>query len=99
MLIRDVQAGLALHLGRLLSQCSHEFVEVGLELFLNTVGPLLLSVQLWHEVGGHLREKVIKWVILNTTVDDLLVDAIHHNGLLTRPLNEERDLVLIGRYF
>lgn len=97
MLLRDVELGLALHGCRLLGESSHKLVEVSLEFLLDTIGPLLLGVQLRNEVIGHLGEQVIKWVIVDLAGDNLLIDAVHENWFLTSTFNEKRDLVLLSR--
>ena len=54
--VRNVELGLALHDGGLLGQGCHEFVKVCLKLFLDTIRPLLLGVELRHEVSAHHRK-------------------------------------------
>lgn len=97
MLLRDVELGLALINCRLLGESSHKLVKVSLELLLDTIGPLLLSVQLRNEVIGHLGEQVIKWVIVDFAGDNLLIDLVHENGFLTSTFDEKRDLILLSR--
>ena len=71
-----VELSLAFHLRTFFSESRHESVEIGLELFLDTVGPLLFSVKLGNIFICHFCQKIIERVVVYLTSYDLLIDSL-----------------------
>jgi hypothetical protein len=93
VLLGNVELGLALHEGGILGEGSHEFVQVGLELFLDTIGPLALGLQLGDKVICHLDEKVVKGVVVDLAGNNLILDRVHCNRVFARALDVKGHLV------
>ena len=86
MFFRDVELGTAFACCTLLSKSCHEFVQVGLELFFDTVWPVVLAVQLRNVLVVHLVEEVIKRVSVHLARHDLILDLGRRNCFLPAPL-------------
>ena len=73
---------------------SHEAVQVGDELLLDVVGPLVLSKELGAGFVHH-AEQLIKRITVADATDDELLDVASSDPLVGLSLNEVGDLVVL----
>lgn len=96
--LRDVELSAAFAGRALFRQGSHKLVQVGLELLLNTVGPLVFAVEFGNVFVVHFVQQVIKWISIDLASHHLMVDLTEDDWVFAASFNEVANLILLRRY-
>lgn len=98
MLFGNVELRATLTGGTFFSQRRHKFVKIGLELFLDTIGPLVFAMQLGNIFIVHFIKEVVQWISIDLPGHYLVVNPCYDHRLFPAPFDEVRNLILFGSH-